>query len=164
MKIQFIYLNFYQLLLPETRRNLPRSKAANIPRNQEFAAFAGELQKRASVKGSKCPEKSRKCCLCRRPEETCLGQRQQMSREIKKVLPLPKNLRNTPRTKAANIPRNQEYVAFARDPKKHASVKGSKCPEKSRKCCLYRRPEEMRHDQRRQIFREIKNVLPLPKT
>jgi hypothetical protein len=76
------------LPLPETFRNAPRSKAANIPRNQEYVAFAGDLQKRATVKGSKYPEKSRKCCLCRRPSETRLGQRQQKSREIKKVLPL----------------------------------------------------------------------------
>ena len=152
------------LPLPETLRNMPRSKAANIPRNQEYVAFARDPKKHATVKGSKSPEKSRKCCLCRRPEETRLGQRQQKSREIKNVLPLPETLRNMPRSKAANIPRNQEYVAFARDPKKHATVKGSKCPEKSRKCCLSRRPSEMRLGQRQQISREIKNVLPLPKT
>jgi hypothetical protein len=55
-------------------------------------------------------------------------------------------------------------VASAEVLKKHATVKGSKCPEKSRKCCLSRRPSEMRLGQRQQISREIKNVLPLPKT
>ena len=172
------------LPLPETLRNMPRSKAANDPRNQECVASAGDPKKRASVKGSIYPEKSRMCCLCQRPEErasvkgskyleksrvcclcqrpeeTRLGQRQQMSREIKSllplpetfrnaprskaanipriknVLPLPESFRNAPRSKAANIPRNQEYVAFAGDLQKRASVKGSKYPEKSRKCCL----------------------------
>ena len=152
------------LPLPETRRNMPRSKAANIPRNQECAASARDPKKHASVKGSKYPEKSRKCCLCQRPEGAHLGQRQQKSREIKKVLPLPETRRNSPRSKAANIPRNQENVAFAGDPKKRASVKGIKCPKKSRKCCLCQRPEETCLVQRQQISREIKNVLPLPET
>ena len=111
--IQFIYLNFCQLPLPKTRRSTPWSKAANDLRNQECAASAEDLKMHASVKGSKCPEKSRKCCLCRRPEETCLGQRQQMSREIKKVLPLPETRRNAHWSKAANIPRNQECAASA---------------------------------------------------
>ena len=152
------------LPLPETFRNAPRSKAANITRNQECVASAGDLKKRALVKGSKCPKKSRMCCLCRRPEETRLGQRQQMPREIKKVLPLPESFRNTHRIKAANVLRNQECAAFAGDPKKRASDKGSKCLEKSRKCCLCRRPEETRLGQRQQMSQEIKKVLPLPKT
>ena len=48
------------------------------------------------------------------------GQRQQMSREIKNMLPFPETRRNAPRSKAANILRNQESVAFAGDPKKRA--------------------------------------------
>ena len=133
------------LPLPETLRNMPRSKAANIPRNQEYVAFARDPKKHASVKGSKCPEKSRMCCHCRRPEETRVGQRQQMSQEIKKVLPLPEPRRNAPRSKAVNIPRNQEFVAFTGDQKKCAMIKGGKYSEKSRMCCLCRR-HEMSHD------------------
>ena len=115
--IQFIYLNFCQLPLPKTRRSTPWSKAANDLRNQECAASAEDLKMHASVKGSKCPEKSRKCCLCRRASETRLGLRQQMSQEIKKVLPLPETFRSTPWSKAANDLRNQESAAFAEDPK-----------------------------------------------
>jgi len=152
------------LPLPETRRNMPRSKAANIPRNQEYVAFARDPKKRASVNGSKYPEKSRKCCPCPRPEGAHLGQRQQKSREIKKVLPLPETRRNAHWSKAAKVPRNQECVASAGDPKKRASVKGIKYPEKSRVCCLCQRPEETRLGQRHQMSREIKKVLPLPET
>ena len=150
--------------MPETRRKTPRSKAAKVPRNQESVAFARDLKKRASVKGSKSPEKSRMCCLCRRPKETRLGQRQQKSREIKKVLPLPETFRNALWSKAANIPRNQESAAFTGDPKKRILVKGSKCLEKPRMCCLCQRPEETRLGQRQQKSRKIKKVLPLPET
>ena len=62
---------------PKTRRKAPRSKAAIIPRNQDFAASAEDPKKGASVKGSNHPKKSRFCCLCWRPEERRLGQRQQ---------------------------------------------------------------------------------------
>ncbi|MBQ3405705.1 MAG: hypothetical protein IJH11_00480, partial [Lachnospiraceae bacterium] len=77
------------LPLPLTRRNRLRSKAAIIPRNQEFAASAVGAKKPAKVKGSNHPEKSRICCLRRRREEKRLGQRQQSSREIKNLLPPP---------------------------------------------------------------------------
>ena len=140
LKIQLIYLKFHQSPLPESKRLL------------------------ASVKGSKYPEKSRKCCLYRRPEEMRHDQRRQIFREIKNVLPLPETFRNAPRSKAANIPRNQECAASAREPKKHASVKGSKYPEKSRICCLCQRPEETRLGQRQQSPQEIKNLLPPPST
>ena len=157
------------LPLPESFRNAPRPKAANVPRNQESVASARDPKKHATVKGSKYPEKSRACCLCQRPSETRLGQRQQISREIKNVLPLPetrrnmprskaanipriKNMlplpetrRNTPRSKASNVPRNQESVAFTGDQKKCAMIKGGKYSEKSRMCCLCRR-HEMSHD------------------
>jgi hypothetical protein len=116
------------------------------------------------VKGSNYIKKSRLCCLCRRPDETRHGQRQQISQEIKNVLPLPETRRSSSWSKAANVLRNQEFAAFTRDPKKHVSVKGSKYPEKSRKCCLCRRPDETRFGQRQQKSREIKKVLPLPET
>ena len=142
LKIQFIYLNFsladsagarkklssvkgskqasgsrILMPLPVIRRSSPWSKAAIILRNQDYAAFAGDPMKRAMVKGSKYPKKSRMCCLYQRPEEARLGQRQQMSWEIKNLLPLPETRRNTFRSKAANILRNQESVAFAEDMK-----------------------------------------------
>ena len=127
-------------LLPPalTRRNRLRSKAAITPRNQEFAASAVDLKKPASVKGRKSSKKSRICCLRHRPEESRLGQRQQSSQEIKNLPPPPLIRRNAPRSKAAIIPRNQEFAASAVDPKKPASVKGSKHPRKSRICCLWR--------------------------
>ena len=140
LKIQLIYLKFLQLPLPESKRllasvkgskisreiknvlplpetlrNAPRSKAANIPRNQD-------------------------------------------------MLPLPETRRNARRSKAANVPRNQESAAFAGDPKKCASVKGSKCPEKSRMCCLCRETRTRNENRSKAKYREIKNVLPLPKT
>ena len=116
----------------------PRTKAANTPRNQDF------------------------CCLCHRPEERCVGQRQQTSQEIKNLLPLPLTRRNTFWSKAANTSRNQEFAASAVDPKKPPSVKGSKHPKKSRICCLRRRREETALGQRQQSPQEIKNLLPLP--
>ena len=136
------------------------SKAAITPRNQEFAASAVDPKKPASVKGSNHPKKSRICCLCRRPEETRVGQRPQILQEIKNLLPPPSTRRITPRPKAAIIPRNQEFAASAVDPKKPASVKGSKHPKKSRICCLRRRREETRPGQRQQTSQEIKNLLP----
>ena len=116
----------------------PRSKAAIISRNQEFAATAVDPKKRASDKGSKHLKKSRICCHCRRREEKRLGQRQQSSQEIKNLLPPSSTRRKASRSKAAIIPRNQEFAASAVDPKKPASVKGSNHPEKSRICCLRR--------------------------
>jgi len=123
------------LPLPSTRRNRPRSKAAITSRNQEFAATGVDLKKHASVKGSNHPKKSRICGLRRRLEEARPGQRQQSSQEIKNLLPLPLTRRNRRRSKAAIIPRNQEFAASAVDPKKPASVKGSNHPKKSRICC-----------------------------
>ena len=114
------------------------SKAAIIPRNQEFAATAVDPKKGARVKGSNHPKKSRICCHRRRPEETRLGQRQQSSHEIKNLLPPASTRRKAPRSKAAIIPRNQEFAASAVDSKKRASVKGSNHPKKSRICGLCR--------------------------
>ena len=115
-------------LLPPalTRRSTSRSKAANTPRNQEFAASVVDPKKGARVKGSNHPKKSKICSLRRRREETRFGQRQQTPQEIKNLLPPPLTRRNPPRSKAANIPRNQEFAASAIDAKKSASVKGSK--------------------------------------
>ena len=143
-----------------TRRSTPRSKAAITPRNQEFAATAVDPKKRASVKGSNHPKKSRICCHRRRPEEARLGQRQQSSQEIKNLLPLPSTRRSAPRSKAANTSRNEEFAATAVDPQKHASVKGSNHPKKSKICRLRRRPAETHQDQRLQTPQEIKNLLP----
>ena len=95
---------------------------------------------------------------------TRVDQRQQTSQEIKNLLPLPSTRRMTPRTKAANTSRNQEFAASAVDPQKHASVKGSNHPKKSRICCLQHRPEERRLGQRQQSSQEIKNLLPPPLT
>ena len=131
--------------------NPVRSKAAHMLRNQECAATAEDPKKHASVKGSKYPKKSRMCCLCRIPVEARLGQRQQISEEVKNVLPLSKTRRSTPRSKAANIRRNQECAASAEDPKNLASVKGNKYPKKSRMCCLCRSLEKARLGQRQHI-------------
>ena len=65
------------LPLPKTRRNSPRSKAATTPQRQDFAASAIEPMKLAKVKGSNHASEAGFCCLCRRPEETRQGQRQQ---------------------------------------------------------------------------------------
>ncbi len=138
----------------------PRTKAANIPGNQEFAASGVDPKKPASVKGSNHPKKSRICCLRRRLEETCHGQRQQTPQEIKNLLPPASTRRNVPWSKAANTPRNQEFAAPGVDLKKGVSVKSSNHPKKSRICCLRRRPEETRVGQRPQILQEIKNLLP----
>ena len=146
--------------LPLTRRNRLRSKAAIILRNQEYAAFGVDAKKHASVKGSNHPKKSRICGLQRRREETCHGQRQQTPQEIKNLRPLPLTRRNRLRSKAAITPRNQEFAASAVDPKKPASVKGSKHPNKSRSCCLRRRPEGRRQGQRQQSSQQIKKLLP----
>jgi len=140
------------LPLPKTRRGSPRSKAANIRRNQECFASDKDPKKLASVKGSKYPKKSRMCCFCRRLEEARLGQRQQISEEIKNVLPLPKTRRNSPRSKAAIIPRNQENAASAEALMKLASVKGSNYTKKSRKCCLCRSADEARLGQRQHLY------------
>ena len=149
-------------LLPPalTRRSTSRSKAANTPRNQDFAASVVDPKKGARVKGSNHPKKSKICSLRRRPEETCLGQRQQSSQEIKNLPPPPLTRRNQSRSKAAIIPRNQEFAASAIDAKGRVSVKGSKHPKKSRFCCLCRRPEERRVGQRQQSPQEIKNLQP----
>ena len=95
----------------------PGSKAAIIPRNQEFAASAVDPKKPASVKGSNHPKKSRICCLRHRPEESRLVRRQQSPQEIKNLLPPASTRRNVPWSKAAIIPRNQEFAATSVDPK-----------------------------------------------
>jgi len=133
-----------------TRRNPPRSKAANTSRNQEFAASAVDSKKPASVKGSKHLKKSRICCLRHRREGSRLGQRQQTSQEIKNLPPPPSTRRVASRSKAAIILRNQEFAASGVDAKKSASDKGSNHPMKSGICCLRHRREEARVGQRQQ--------------
>ena len=92
--------------------NSPRPKAADTPRNQDFAASAEDPKNGAWVKGSNHPKKSRFCCLRRRPEETLQGQRQQTRLESKILLPLLKTRRVAPGSKAAIIPRKQDFAAF----------------------------------------------------
>ena len=55
-----------------------------------------------------------------------------------------------PRPKAADTPRKQDFAASAEDPKKLAKVKGSNRTTEAGFCCLCRRPEETRQDQRQQ--------------
>ena len=78
------------LLLPKTQRNAPRSKAANTPRKQDFAASAEDPKKPILVKGSKHASEARFCCFRRRPDETDQAQRQQSHLASKILLPLPK--------------------------------------------------------------------------
>ncbi len=131
-----------------TKKPPSRPKAATMLKIQDFAASGADPKKHASFKGSNHPKKSRFCCPRLRPEETRLGQRQQSPHEIKILLPPTSIRRNTPRSKAAIIPRNQDFAASDFDPKKHAPVKGSNHPMKSRFCCLRHRPEETRPSQR----------------
>ena len=70
------------------------------------------VYKLSKTKGSNHVTEAGFCCLRRRPEETLQGQRQQSSQEIKILLPPPKTRRMVPRSKAAIIPRNQEFAAF----------------------------------------------------
>ena len=48
------------------------------------------------------------------------------------LLPLPKTRRNSPRSKAADTPREQDFAASDVDPKKLAKVKGSRHASESR--------------------------------
>ena len=57
---------------------------------------------------------------------------------------------DTPRPKAADTPRKQDFAASAEDPKKLAKVKGSNRTTEAGFCCLCRRPDETRQDQRQQ--------------
>jgi len=137
------------------------SKAAITPQKQDFiAASAKDLKKPILVKGSKHASQARFCCLCRRPDETHFGQRQQTRLASKILLPLPKTQRNAPRSKAANTPRKQDFAAFAKDPKKLILVKGSKHASEARFCCLCQRPEETHFGQRQQYCLASKFLLP----
>jgi hypothetical protein len=70
------------------------------------------VYKLSKTKGSNHVTEAGFCCLRRRPEETLQGQRQQTRLESKILLPLLKTRRMVPRSKAAIIPRNQEFAAF----------------------------------------------------
>jgi hypothetical protein len=82
-----------------------------MPWDQEFAASAIDPMKLAKSKGSKHSLESRICCHRRRSEEKRLIQRRQSLQEIKNLLPLALTSRNTPRSKAADMPWNQEFAA-----------------------------------------------------
>ena len=77
-------------------------------------------------------------------------QRQQYCLASKILLPPPKTRRNSPRPKAAILSHKQDFAASAEDPMKLTKVKGSKLASEARFCCLRRRPEETRQDQRQQ--------------
>ena len=51
------------LLLPKTQRNAPRSKAANTPRKQDFAASAEDPMKLTRIKGSNTVSQTSFCCF-----------------------------------------------------------------------------------------------------
>ena len=137
------------------------SKAAYMPRNQEFAASAIDSMKPAKSKGSKHALGSGICCLRRWPDETRQEQRQQTLLGIKNLLP-PLLTRWSPSgAKAAYMSWGQEFAASAIDSMKLAKSKGSKRALGSRICCHRRRSEEKRLIQRRQSLQEIKNLLPL---
>ncbi len=89
-----------------------RSKAADTPQRQDFAASAEDPKKLTKVKGSNHASEAGFCCLCRRPEETDQGQRQQPHL------------------------RKQDFAASAEDPKKLAKVKGSNHASEAGFCCL----------------------------
>ena len=99
-----------------------------MPWKQEFAASAVDPKNPAKRKGSNYSKKSRICCLCRRPQEPCQAQRQQLLQEIKNLLPLPLPPRTLPSAKAADMPWNQEFAASAVDPKNPVKRKGSNQP------------------------------------
>ena len=116
------------------------------------------------VKGSKHASEAGFCCLCRRPDETHFGQRQQTRLGSKILLLLPKTRRNSFWSKAANTPRKQDFAAFAKDPKKRAEIKGSKHASQARFCCFCQRPKETRRGQRQQTRLASKILLLPPKT
>ena len=92
------------------------------------------------VKGSNRASEAGFCCLCRRPEETHSGQRQQS--RLKK----------------------QDFAASAEDPMKPTMTKGSNIVSQARFCCLCQRPDETRFGQRQQYCHASRILLPLPKT
>jgi len=49
-----------------------------LPWKQDFAASAGDPMSLALIKGSSFALEAGFCCLCRRPDETHFGQRQQV--------------------------------------------------------------------------------------
>ena len=119
------------------------------------------VYKLSKTKGSNHVTEAGFCCLRRRPEETLQGQRQQTRLESKILLPPLKTRRMVPRSKAAINPRNQDFAASAEDPMNLARSKGSKHAQKSRFCCLRRRPRETRQDQK-QHSRLRSRILLLP--
>jgi len=162
-------------------------EAAISPQNQEFAASAEDPMKLARSKGSNIVSEAGICCLCRRPNETCQDQRQQMLLSSRILLLPPKTRRNLPRSKAANAPqkqdfaasakdpknvprskaaispRKQDFAASAEDPKKLTKIKGSKRSSEAGFCCLCRRPEETHQVQMQQTRLGSRILLPLPK-
>ena len=102
------------------------------------AAFGpGGLHKLSKTKGSNHASETGFCCLCRRPEETRQGQRQQPC--LKK----------------------QDFAASAEDPKKLAKVKGSRHASEAGFCCFRRRREETDQGQRQQNLESWARLLPL---
>ena len=91
-------------------------------------------------------------------------QRQQYCLASKILLPPPKTRRNSPRPKAAILSHKQDFAASAEDPMKLTKVKGSKLASEARFCCLRRKPNETRQDQRQQASFRSKILLPSPKT
>ena len=100
------------LLLPKTQRNAPRSKAANTPRKQDFAASAEDPMKPTKPKGSNHTSEARFCCHCRRPDETRQAQRQQYCLASEVLLLPPNTRRNSPGPKEAITPQKQDSVFY----------------------------------------------------
>ena len=107
---------------------------------QDFAASAGDPMSLALIKGNKFALEAGFCRLCRRPDETHFGQRQQLRLGM------------------------QDCAASAGDPMKLALVKGNYFALEAGFCRLCRRPDESRFDQRQQICLGSRILLPLPET
>ena len=94
------------------------------------------------TKGSNLASEAGFCCLCQRPDEAHIDQRQQYCIASKILLPLPETRRSLPRSKAAISPLKQDFAASAEVPMKPAKTKGSNLASEAGFCCLCPRPDK----------------------
>ena len=103
------------------------------PRRSFYVAFTQDWRKATNL-----PLSCQICCLRHRPDETHFGQKQQKCLKSRILLPLPKTRRNQFWSKAANMPRKQDFAASAEDPMKLPKIKGSKHASEAGFCCFCR--------------------------